>query len=279
MSKQQPKIRWRESDDEKLRREIKNYNARVAYAMKKNPDAILLSTSDPNDIGKNNYFIADKKNFKDVKAAIETRKDYNAVIKSLRRFTAESAKPTKTERGGRLSEYLLKEATYEQRRLRPIADAEAARIAKLQAKDRGKPLNKTLDQMGDIKQHQTRAHERNVKNLSMRELPVFLKNLDNLLNANYRKEQKEIMRENYITGLRNNGFLDDNEDLEGYIRGVDVDTFYDNAITDDTATFYFYKDPIAFEVRKTSIINTWKAAYEAYKNGTGEVVIHGANKK
>lgn len=266
------KIRWRESDAEKLRKAVKNFNARVAYVLKTNEHAKTLDAK-PDDLAKGDFYIPNKQKYNDVLASIETRKDFNRVIKSLERFNAKTSKPVKTERSANMSKYLYDEARYKQQALRPIMDEEAKRIAALETKIAGEPTGNTR-KMGDIKKHQTRAHERNVKNLSKRDLPIFFKNLDNLLNAQYRKEQREMMRENYIKGLTLNGFLDENPEIEEYIRGVDIDTFYDNAITDDTATFYFYKDPIAFEVRKTAIVNTWKAAYEAYKRGENIVAIY-----
>lgn len=268
----QHSIRWRKRDVENLQREIRNYNARVAYAMKKNPDAVLLDNV-PETPGKNQFILADKKSFKDVKASIETRQDFNEVMASLKRFTAESAKPVKTERGGRLSKYMMGEAEIEQKRLKPIVEKELARINEIELKESGKSTGTKLWEMGSAKKHQTRAHERNINNLSMSDLPYFLKNLDNMLSAKWRAEERDQMRENYIQGLIDQGFLNSGDELETYIRGVDADTFYDNVLADDAATFFFYKDNnFEFEVRKTAIINTWKAAYEAFKAGAPEVV-------
>ena len=223
---------------------------------------------------KDHYYLPDKVRYADILSGIVTRADFNRIIKSLNRFNAKTAKPVKTARSANAAKYLIDEARYKQQALRPIMEKEAERIAKLETKRGGQPTGNTR-KMDDVKKHQTRAHERNVQNLSKVELPMFFKNLDNLLHASYRRSQREQMRENYIRGLTLNGFLDDAPEIEEYIMGVDIDTFYDNAITDDTATFYFYKDPIAFEIRKTEIINTWKAAYEAYKRGENIVAIHG----
>lgn len=81
----QSKIRWRESDAEKLAKKVKNFNAKISRLEKNHPEL--------KDI------IPEKMSAKDLKKGIQSRKQYNDIIKSLSDFTKRGAE-TRIEGAG-----------------------------------------------------------------------------------------------------------------------------------------------------------------------------------
>lgn len=72
MSKQS-KIRWKQSDEEKLRKTVRNFNAKIRRLEKKDP--------------KNKAALPEKISVKDLKEVIHTRADLNRELNSLKRFS------------------------------------------------------------------------------------------------------------------------------------------------------------------------------------------------
>ena len=71
------KIRWRDSDVEQLAKKVKNYNAKLAYILKKNPEAA--------------EWLPEKVTMKEIRKTIGTRRDYDRTIKRLESFTQRKA--------------------------------------------------------------------------------------------------------------------------------------------------------------------------------------------
>lgn len=244
MSKQ-PSIRWRDRDRQELRREIKNFNARLSYAAKKNPDAA--------------QFLPERMSMKKAVETIGTRQEYNRLIQSLGRFNAQSAEIVKSSRGASASHWQIDEFKRMQRAENRRRTMERKKIEEQEVKIAGKGQGVTRAQMGSISENALKPSQKKFNNLSQMEWDRAFKSMERLFNAQARKEQREKMRENYIRGLRNSGVLGAQPDLEGVIRSVDIDTFIETVETDEVATFAFYNDPAGFEVVTKNIVNAWTA--------------------
>ena len=80
------RIRWRDSDQKELRRVVKNFNAKIDYQRKINPDMSDILPS--------------KVTVKDIKANIMTRRDLNFELSRLRAFSKRNATDIKDVKGG-----------------------------------------------------------------------------------------------------------------------------------------------------------------------------------
>lgn len=243
------KIRWRNSDLEELQRTINNFNNKL-YRIKKNHPEMI-------------DYLPQRMTKKEAIAAIETRADFKRVVNSLQRFSKRGAEaPVSSSRGAKatqweVDEFKRKQAIENARRTR-----ERKAIEEKEVKIAGKGQGKTRAEMGTIKENDLKPSKKNFYNMSQKEWELASKNIDRQLNATARREKRAQMRENYLKGLTENGFLDDSPELEKYIRGIDLDTFFETVQTDETATFFFYKDPIAYKARLDTLIETWKAAFK-----------------
>lgn len=79
-------IKWRERDLSELKRVIKNFNAKIARVLKKDPSAAV--------------YLPQRVQFKEAKTSIETRADYNKYIKSLMRFSRKGSEKMVVGAGG-----------------------------------------------------------------------------------------------------------------------------------------------------------------------------------
>lgn len=242
-------IRWRDSDVQELQRIINNYNNKL-YRLKKNHPEMI-------------EFLPPRVTKTETIAAIETRADLNRVMNSLQRFSKRGAEtPVTSSRGAKATQWEVDEFKNKQRIENARRTRERKAIEAKEVKIAGKGQGRTRAEMGSIKENELKPSKKNFNNMSQKEWELASKNMDRLLNYTEREKKKLQMRENYLKGLTENGFLDDNPELEKYIRGIDIDTFYETVQTDETATFFFYKDPIAYKARLDTLIDTWKTAFE-----------------
>lgn len=248
------KIRWRKSDSLELQRVLKNFNAKISRVKKNHPE---LAEYQPQKI-----------TYEEARKKFATRNEFNRYLNSLKRYSQKGVEqPIHSTRGAKFTKWAEKEALFKQRIDNARKTRERKKIEKEPVKIGGKKQDATRAEMGDIKENELKESHKNPRNMSKKEWELFQYSLDKKLNATERLEKKLLMRENYIKGLRNANFLDANMGLEFYIRNVDIDTFIANVETDDTATFLFYKDPQAWEVRAEYIHKTWKTLYDETKGG------------
>ena len=72
-------IRWRQKDITLLKKEVKNFNTRLAYYNKK--------------YSNQQEYLPSKISYKDIKHSITTRTDFNRTIKNLKSFNSKTSKP------------------------------------------------------------------------------------------------------------------------------------------------------------------------------------------
>ena len=70
-------IRWRRSDEQELRRVVKNFNSKLSRIIKKNPEIA-------------NY-LPDRQSYKDLRESITSRQEFNRHLASLKRFSTKGA--------------------------------------------------------------------------------------------------------------------------------------------------------------------------------------------
>ncbi len=249
--RKQYNMRVRESDLERLNKTVKNFNARLAYATKK---------ADPADA----LYMPKRITPKQALASIETRAEFNRLIAKLERFNAKSAEIVQTKGGAKTTKWALNEAKREDRRITRENRKRKEEIEKKPPKVGGEEVGNFRPITGETKDV-LRTQERNFDNMDQARLDRALRTIDRMIDSSKRREGLEQMRENYIKGLGENGFLDADPELENIIRSVDLETFYETQQVDDTATFQWYKDPQGFQTRLEYMKASWQKAAEGKK--------------
>ena len=255
--RKQYQIRIRESDIEKISKTVKNFNARVSYAKKRANEADV-------------EFMPPKITVKDALASVETRAEFNRLISKLNRFTAKTAGIVETSKGAKTTKWMLNEVKREDRRI------VRENIKKKEALAQQTPLSRGQE-MGNFRpfdeatKNVLRSKERNFDNYNQKDFDKAARTIDRMIDASKRREQLKEMRDNYIKGLGERGFLDADPELEKIIRAVSDDEFLLTQQLDDTATFIFYKDEHAeYDVRLHYIRQSWEAALQRSKEKGGK---------
>ena len=238
------KIRWRESDLSELQRTLNNFNAKLYRINKNHPE---LKDFVPNRVSK-----------KEAIQSIGTRADFNRLINSLQRFSKKGAeKPVTSSRGAKSTQWEVDEFKHKQRIENARRTRERKKLEQQDVKSRGKSTGVKRAEMGSIKENSLKPSRKNFQNLSQKEWELAKRNIDNMLNANYRDEKKLKMKENYIKGLITAGFPDSLIDI---IRGMDIDKFVETVANDQEATFDFIYDPLELQVKAEALKETWTNA-------------------
>ena len=253
MPKRQPNIRWRQRDVEELQRTVKNFNAKLYRMQKKNPEMEAV--------------LPPRLTVTQLKNEIATRDEYNRILESLQKFSKlrQYSRLPEADAPIQKTEWEIKHQTLRAK----IANERKARrrkeLADHTVKTGGKDTGVSRVAMGKVRENEGKPISENLRGKkNTAEFERATKAIDSILNRELVEKKQLLMRENYIKGLTDYGFLDDPETaklLESYIMGVSLDTFVNTVIDDEMGSFEWYKDPQAFETRLKGLVDTWKTAY------------------
>lgn len=248
MSKQY-NIRWGRSDYARLAHLVKKVNQKIFDIEVKRPD---IAGYQP-----------DMLDYQSAKSNIKTRQDFNKFLNKYKRYLREGVEEVQTStRGAKATGWEINEFNIDQRVVNAQRARKRKKIENEEVKIGGVSTGSTRRQMGSVKDNSLKPSRKKFNNLSQKEWELARKNFDRVLDADKREKKNEEMRENYLKGLLDAGFLEANPELETYIRGVSFDDFFANVETDETASFQFYKDPVAWDTRLEYISNSWRSLYE-----------------
>lgn len=244
-------MRVRESDLERLNKTVKNFNARLAYAQKKASfeDAIYMPS---------------RMTPKEALASIETRDEFNRLIKKLERFNAKTSEIVTNSKGAKTTKWALNEKKREDKRIVNQNKRKMEQIEKAPPQAGGEDVGLYRALKGETRDL-LRTKEIDFDNLNQKQLNKVFRTIDRIVDASKRNADLETMRDNYIKGLGQNGFLDADPELEGLIRSTDLETFFNTQQVDDTADFLFYSSPDAFDVKVEMMHAAWERASKRSK--------------
>ena len=191
---------------------------------------------------------------------IQTRAEFNALIRSLNRFTAKSAKPAKNKnkRGGaQISQWEVKENIRQQNihKKREIAKAES--LKEKEVTQGGKGTGKTRAEMGKLREQPTNIPIYDPTQMRQEEWEVHKKYIENALKPSYSYERALLFQKNYIKGLIRVGMP---RDVNEMLQRVDPKKFVEILDTDEYATFDFIYDPAGVAAVADLLRETWADA-------------------
>lgn len=171
------KIRWSNKDENELKREVRNFNARIDRALKNNPEATYLP---------------EKKSIKTerTKAQQNSRRDFKQQIKWLDKARAENLKEVKTASGIRTSQFELA-------RLKELTRRENIKKANKRKSDKTEYL-KGLDDPEKIKEFKPTKF--NIESKTPMEFSKWANALEKRMSSKYTEESLDLFYSNYIKG-------------------------------------------------------------------------------
>lgn len=258
-----PRIRWRKSDEEELKRVVKNFNAKISRLEKKDP--------------KNKNALPQRITQKEVKDMIITRQDFNREIKSLKRFT-QRGKWKKRKDGTKYydapenlvsvpayerdvntneiipvnvgNKYNMVMTKWQRTDMRRRAAAvnrrrkeRAEEILELPVTSRGEEQGYTIAQMGKLNQKEFLPINAFTPSMTRQDIHEKHKTLMHESTTNYWEEREVTLKGNYIKALYENFNPNDIAGVVDAIGQMSYEDFYSIFQKEEQGKFTFIYSP------------------------------------
>ena len=229
------KIRWQNKDVTELNRVVKNFNAKINRLAKANPSIKNL--------------LPETVKAKELKELIYTRNDLKRELNTLQRFSkrgAEKIVKAPNTRNLYVTKWQKEELTRRVALVNRKRKMRKEEIYQLPAKSRGQELGYTVGQnieyvgMGNIQDIMLAPMSVFTLTMTPQEVKMKYKSTRFQSQSNYYMSQDEIMRANYIKGLKTNYNYEDVKEIIKSIENMDIkefmETFYEEGGTFEGAS-------------------------------------------
>lgn len=225
-------IKWTSDDDREIARAVKNFNAKIDYHAKKDP--------------KNKSALPEKITAKAIKELIDTRQDLNRELNALKRFSKKGAEQIiiapDTDYNIKITKWQKEEMT---RRASVINRRRKKRLEEIQdieVKSGGKGLGYTRGQIGMGRADEVALSPVNAftPKMNRTDLKFKFEQLKKESRDKYYTEREELLKENYLKGIRENYDTNDpdvKETIEA-IEDMDFKEFYKTFQAEDPTFEY-----------------------------------------
>lgn len=237
-------IHWRESDEQRLTRTVKNFNAKINRIIKKNPEAV--------------DYLPAKITKAELREQIKTRADFNRVTNKYARFSRRDAEElVTTNKGFQLTQWEVQEFKIAQRTDNARKTRERKRLEAQAVTTRGEETELTRAEMGSVKNYNLEPSHKDPMNMNAKEFERAFGALERRIMGGADKERKEQYRWNYLVALKE---LNYPQDIIDHILQMDLNEFVDKSLNDEQGTIEFIYDPIEAQARIDYIREVWGIA-------------------
>ena len=226
------KIRWQESDEQELKKKVRNFNAKIERLAKKNPEI------------KN--ALPEKVSAKQLKKLINTRQDLKRELNALSRFSRRGSEEIITY--GDYNVKLTKWQKNEMNRRAGVINARRSRrlkqLEELEMTQHGESLGYTKGQMGMGRIERVELSPINAftPGMNQRDIQKKFNVLMKESQSDFITEKDYRCRDNYIKGLEENFNSSDIADIKRKIQNMDIKdflkTFYAEADADFEGLYF-----------------------------------------
>jgi len=243
MPNKRPAIKWRDTDEEKLSRAVRNYNRKLDRLAKTQPYLADM--------------LPDRLNKRELKNRIMTRSDFNRVVRSAERFSQRGAEQIVTnEAGFSLTRYEKREVAY---KLSAVNRRRAELLQKYEAMEvmsQGKTTGQKRGQMPSIRMRELAPKKFNWSTMTRQHYDQFVKTLNKQAYDKFTEQKNALHKRNYIKAFKA-VFGNTQPELLKRLMELPAEDIVDKYYTDQNATFDFYYDPIALDLKAEVLKKTW----------------------
>lgn len=227
-----PPIKWRDQDVDLLRKQIRNFNRKIDRLTKKGAPEVVRA-------------LPPKLSMKTARQQIETRSDYNRLLKSIGRFTERGSEEIiRTRAGVEAPKFEVKEL---EARVRTINAQRKARLAKLGPTEPG-----DLPRMGRIKEAAL-LPKMAVGKVKPKDWAEYKRSVLLASDPNIQRQRKEQYRQNYFDRIDAIFPEEEAEFIKGKLKELPIDDFIDSSLTTEELSIKFTYDPLPAAVIRNAI--------------------------
>lgn len=252
-----PNIKWRESDAEKLNKEIERFNAKIYRTRYNHPElkGILPDTIKKDDKEK---LIQELKN--------APRSEFKKELKSLERFQKRGAeKPvTAKQTGNTVTNWEKKEISLKVAQINRERTKERKKVEQMEATSRGEPIGLKRGEMGSERLNALQPKKFNFDKIKGgKEWEKFKAGVLKQASPVYQNEKFEEYKKNYIKALETTlgGYADD---IIVIIKQLPAETVVETYYREQEATINFTYDPQDAEIKADILNDIWQGVYDDY---------------
>lgn len=218
-------IKWRKTDEQKLAKAVRKFNAKRTRLLKQVPEL--------------EEFLPQKLNVKDIKNDVKTRRDFNNVINSIERFMKKGAeKPIVTKEGIKTTVYQKRELEIKVRAINARRAAELKKAAPSTEKGT----------MGSVREKNLSPKKYNLDKIKRSDWDKFVESVEKQSKDSYSAEQYDRYKENFLKGLEN-VFGEKGQNLINIAKQIDPETLTQMFYDDPILQIDFIYDPIEMDLK------------------------------
>jgi hypothetical protein len=225
---------WSKEVKKEIRRVIKNFNSKIDRVTKKNP---TIAEYQP-----------EKLTFDTLAEKINSKKDFNRELNSLKRYSNKGVENVKTYASGlSTTDWEVKETKNKVRFLNLKNNAKVQKLG----------VDVTKGNMGTLENANLKERKFST-NKTQNEWDKFIKSLDKQLNSIYDKENLELYKANYLKALENKLNLSTNDKLYKKVNSMSAKCIYEFSVGNPYVCIDFvYDDNLDSGDRLDSLYDEW----------------------
>jgi hypothetical protein len=250
------KINWRESDAEKLNREVQKFNTKIYRTRNKHPE---LADILPDTIKKSQR----EQMVEDIKG--QTRSEFNKTINSLERFVKKGAeREIVSDTGNRVTRWEKNEVALKVAQINRERTRERKIVENMEATSRGESLGMKRGQMGSERLNELKPKKFDFNKIKGgKEWERFKATVEKQASPEARDARMEAYKQNYIKGLRA-AFGEYADDIIAIIEELPADEVVKTYYGEQEATIDFFYEPQEMEAKLDILDDIWQGVKDNY---------------
>jgi hypothetical protein len=236
-------IQWRDSDEERLTKAVRNYNAKLDRLAKRDP---ALRDALPERLSK-----------RELKNKIENRQDYNKFVNSAQRFTRKGSETViANDLGLRITKYERREIGIKLGIINKQRSRQLEKFENMEVFNQGVPTGMKRKEMGTARLKGFKPKKVNFAKMTKQSYKMFTETLNKQAMSNYVTKRNQEYKTNYIKALKD--MVPPRYDfLITIIKAMPLDRFMDTYFSDENAVISFIYDPVGVELKAKILTQIW----------------------
>lgn len=251
-----PTIKWRESDAEKLTREVERFNAKIYRTRSRHPE---LADILPEPIKK-----ADKQRLIE-EFKVNPRSEFNKKLNELDRFSRKGAEQRVTnEQGFSTTRWERREIAYDVAQLNRERAKERARAENMEATTRGQKIGLKRGEMGSERLNELKPKKFDFDKVRNRtEFEKLKASVEKQIKPSARDMKMELFKNNYLKAIEQT-YGDHAANITELVKGLPARVVVDTFHREQEASIDFHYEPQEMAFKLEILEGIWQGVSDVF---------------